>query len=116
MLILEDVSYRGFTAKKSKILDYAHAQIALQHLARFHAYGFILRSKKPELFEKTIKSIKETAFFENEDCTKMYGNLCDVAIKVSENFKVRLNFEIYFYKMQIYRFYRFNHFCKLPCR
>ncbi|XP_043465671.1 uncharacterized protein LOC122500682 [Leptopilina heterotoma] len=85
VLILEDVSHRGFTAKKSQILDYAHAQIALQHLARFHAYGFILQAKNPELFEKTIKSIKETAFFEKEDYTKMYGNLCDVAIKAIES-------------------------------
>ncbi|XP_051158251.1 uncharacterized protein LOC127279758 [Leptopilina boulardi] len=85
VLILEDVSYRGLRAKKSKLLDYSHAVMALKHLAQFHAYGFILRVKKPELFEKTIKTIKEPAFFESDDYTKQYGKLCDVAIKAIEN-------------------------------
>ncbi|KAI4491672.1 hypothetical protein M0804_003064 [Polistes exclamans] len=62
ILVLEDLKYQNYYMRELKFLDYPHARLTLRSIARFHAYSFAIRAKKPETFE-IFKSIKEPVFY-----------------------------------------------------
>ncbi|KAI4495775.1 hypothetical protein M0802_008398 [Mischocyttarus mexicanus] len=62
ILILEDLKYKNYYMRELKHLDYPHARLTLRYIARFHAYSFAIRDKKPQIF-KTFQSIKEPIFY-----------------------------------------------------
>ncbi|XP_014600237.1 PREDICTED: uncharacterized protein LOC106784818 [Polistes canadensis] len=62
ILVLEDLKYQNYYMRELKFLDYPHARLTLRCIARFHAYSFAIRAKKPETFE-IFKSIKEPVFY-----------------------------------------------------
>ncbi|XP_033231661.1 uncharacterized protein LOC117182665 [Belonocnema kinseyi] len=84
VLILEDLRSYGASMKKSVIMDYSHASLAIRHLGRFHAYSFALRDQKPTLFEN-IKLIKEPFYKNLDKFSETYDILCNVAIKAIES-------------------------------
>ncbi|XP_051169346.1 uncharacterized protein LOC127286798 [Leptopilina boulardi] len=84
ILILEDLKTQGFVLKKTKVLDYPHAVLAMRHLGRFHGYSFAIRDKKPAALE-TFQKMKE-AFFHKSGCfTENINLILDAAIVAVEN-------------------------------
>ena len=69
-LLLEDLAVKEFSSMKkakgsdsreAKIMDFNHALLALKCLGKFHANSFIIRKKRPDVFEK-LREIQEPLF------------------------------------------------------
>lgn len=74
-LVLEDLKEAGYIMRETKFLDYDHARLTIRDLARFHAYSFATRAKRPEIFE-TLKSMEEPLFVTQETVdTDLYNRM-----------------------------------------
>ncbi|XP_066602468.1 uncharacterized protein [Prorops nasuta] len=91
VLILEDLSRKGYVMKSSKTLDYDHVSLAIQHLGRFHAYSFATRAKNPAAFEE-LKAMEEPIFFRQKRNStsksrgELYCDLVEEALKDEDKF------------------------------
>lgn len=83
---MEDLNFKGFTMKESKLLDYPHASMAVRYLGKFHACSFGLRDKKPEEFG-ILKKIEEPLFVEPEHFSDHFDALLDILLEVSQQDK-----------------------------
>ncbi|XP_011871470.1 PREDICTED: uncharacterized protein LOC105564015 [Vollenhovia emeryi] len=91
IIMLENLTPRGFVMAKSKILDYPHLRLAFRCLGEFHAYSFITRYANPKSFEK-LKGMEENLFVEQPETVdeeiirkKFLKGLTDLVFTALEN-------------------------------
>ncbi|XP_075979082.1 uncharacterized protein LOC142978494 [Anticarsia gemmatalis] len=76
-IIMENVTKKGFTTyHRMDVMSLKFVQLAIQHLARFHGLSFVLKEKRPEYFNKKIKSLKYPVTF-GEDWKIMAKSMKD---------------------------------------
>lgn len=92
-LLLEDLSIREFVSMKkencmnkreSKLLDYEHASLALRYLGKYHANSFIVREKRPDIFEK-LQAIEEPLFLNPERSSPYVHMILNIIKPVRKN-------------------------------
>ncbi|XP_014356340.2 uncharacterized protein LOC106709144 [Papilio machaon] len=75
-IIMENLSKEGFTTLyRMNVMPLKFAELSVQQLAKFHALSFIIERKRPEYFEKKIKSLKHSIHYGEdfvEFCNNMY--------------------------------------------
>lgn len=75
IIILKDLSDDGFImSNKRTPLDYDHAALVLQNMARIHAGSFVMREKYPKQFSKLTDHIPKEANF-GEQMMSMLENI-----------------------------------------
>ncbi|XP_063372537.1 uncharacterized protein LOC134660687, partial [Cydia amplana] len=62
MLILEDLSKKGFCVAPIQSVDYDHAVIMLQNMAKLHALSFIYEQRYPKIFREMVNEISAHLF------------------------------------------------------
>ncbi|XP_013172038.1 PREDICTED: uncharacterized protein LOC106121089 [Papilio xuthus] len=86
-IIMQNLNKEGFTTiYRMNVMPLKFAELSVQQLARFHALSFIIEQKRPEYFEKKIKSLKPSIQYGDD-----YVEFCKNMYKVSSN---RLSNEI----------------------
>ncbi|CAG4946484.1 unnamed protein product [Parnassius apollo] len=60
-IILKNVAKEGFaTFYRMDVMPLKFAELAVQQLARFHGLSFVIQRKRPEYFERKIKTLKQS--------------------------------------------------------
>ncbi|CAK1585895.1 unnamed protein product [Parnassius mnemosyne] len=60
-IILQNVAKEGFaTFYRMDVMPLKFAEMAVQQLARFHGLSFVTQQKRPEYFERKIKTLKQS--------------------------------------------------------
>ncbi|CAG4946481.1 unnamed protein product [Parnassius apollo] len=60
-IILKNVAKEGFaTFYRMDVMPLKFAELAVQQLARFHGLSFVIQQKRPEYFERKIKTLKQS--------------------------------------------------------
>uniref|UniRef100_A0A2A4K7V6 CHK kinase-like domain-containing protein n=1 Tax=Heliothis virescens TaxID=7102 RepID=A0A2A4K7V6_HELVI len=68
-VIMENIAKKGFTTgHRCDVVSLKFAELAMQELAKFHAFSFVLQEKRPEFFEQKIKTLKTPYSF----CEQFY--------------------------------------------
>lgn len=69
IIVLEDLKADGYILyNRQKSFDRQHLEIVMKTLARFHAMSFVLKQKKPALFEQLVQNVsKVMEYGENID-------------------------------------------------
>nr|XP_021189340.2 uncharacterized protein LOC110375526 [Helicoverpa armigera]XP_049706403.1 uncharacterized protein LOC126053452 isoform X1 [Helicoverpa armigera] len=58
-VIMENIAKKGFiTGHRCDVVSLKFAELAMQELAKFHAFSFVLQEKRPDFFEQKIKPLK----------------------------------------------------------
>ncbi|XP_026733626.1 uncharacterized protein LOC113497969 [Trichoplusia ni] len=91
LILMDNLSRKGFiTPDRMDVVSLQFAEKAIQELAKFHAFSFILKEKRPEYFEKRIRTMK-SPFKPGKDWDGFVQNILKTTIKfVDENLKERV--------------------------
>lgn len=88
MIIMENISKNGFnTGHRMDVVSLQFAEMAIQELAKFHSFAFVIKDKRPDFFEKQVKT-RKTPFIICEQwhgfvesMTKTVMNIIDKDVK-----------------------------------
>lgn len=91
LILMDNLSRKGFiTPDRMDVVSLQFAEKAIQELAKFHAFSFILKEKRPEYFEKRIRTMKPP-FKPGKDWDGFVQNILKTTKKfVDENLKERV--------------------------
>lgn len=63
-IIMENLARKGFkTGHRMDVVSLKFAEMSIRELAKFHAFSFILKEKRPEYFNSKIKTMKTPYIF-----------------------------------------------------
>ncbi|KAJ8715889.1 hypothetical protein PYW08_013174 [Mythimna loreyi] len=90
-IIMENVSKKGFvTGHRMDVVSLKFAEIAIKELAKFHAFSFVLKEKRPGFFEKHVKTMK-TPYNCGEQFHEFVDSMSKIVINnISEEVKARV--------------------------
>ncbi|CAG4963015.1 unnamed protein product [Colias eurytheme] len=79
-IILENLVKEGYKpGNRFDLLTLDFAEMSLKELAKFHALSFILEKKRPEYFDKKIRTIKQS-FVYDEYWDELVKRMCEISI------------------------------------
>ncbi|XP_028179108.1 uncharacterized protein LOC114366438 [Ostrinia furnacalis] len=63
-IIMENLAAKGFTMyPHQRVITLKFAELAIQSLAKFHSFAFILQEKRPLFYENKVKNMKLPVFY-----------------------------------------------------
>lgn len=81
-IIMENVAKKGFTTyHRMDVPSLKFMEMCILNLARFHGLSFVIKEKRPEYFNKNIKSLKYPYIFE-EDMKNLIKDVTACVTKV----------------------------------
>ena len=91
MIIMENVSKQGFTTgHRMDVPSLKFAEMAIEELAKFHAFAFVLKEKRPEFFEKQIKT-RKNPYNTGKQWREFVQSMTKIAMNnISEDIKGRM--------------------------
>ncbi|XP_038223445.1 uncharacterized protein LOC119840773 [Zerene cesonia] len=79
-IILENMVMKGYKpGNRFDLLTRDFAEMSIKELAKFHALSFVLQKKRPEYFDKKIRTIKQS-FVYDEYWDELVKKMCEISI------------------------------------
>lgn len=90
-IMLENLAKKGFkTCHRMDVVSLKFAELAIEQLAKFHGLSMALQKRRPEYFEKNIKSMKNPFNF-HENWESFTRNMCEItARKLNKDSKKKM--------------------------
>ncbi|XP_063828370.1 uncharacterized protein LOC135077727 [Ostrinia nubilalis] len=81
IIIMENLALQGFAMyPRMEVLPLKFAEMAIQQLAKYHSFAFILKEKRPKFFQERVMKMKQPFFYGQKDFNDFTKNFSRISI------------------------------------